>query len=125
MKYVIQTAPLRSTRNWRGNSERVALKYVKVRADGKFDFVLDLNSATIFNDMPTLLQALGIRAVTLQKGKNYGQTAKITDELTVAEVEPGYVAPTPPPPAHTVTKVHNGHPKVGGARADYAPQRRW
>ena len=121
MKYVIQTAPLRSTRNWKGASERVAEKFVKVRADKKFDFVLDIGNATVFPNMPAALQALGQRAAALQKRKGAYSNANITDELTISEVETGYVAPTPPPPAVRVTKIHNGHPKVGG----FAPERRY
>lgn len=116
MLCVIQTTPGRSVRNFRGPSAKIATKYVKVRADNKFEFMANLESATVFESVPEAIQAIGRRAQ---------QVNKITDELTIAEVEKGYVAPTPPPQMLTVKKVLNGskvHPEANGYAA---PRRGW
>lgn len=53
-----------------------AQKYVRVRGDGKFDFVADQNQATVFEDSTTALHAIGIRAQ---------QVRKITEDLVLFE----------------------------------------
>lgn len=109
MQCVIQTVPGRSTANFRGPSARVATKYAQVQRDHRFKFVPDLTGATVFDSVPEAIKALGLRAQ---------QVNKITDELTIAEVE--VARPTPTPPIK-VKQILNGS-KVTPAN-HYAPPR--
>jgi hypothetical protein len=108
MPFIIQTAPFRTVK-----AGEVATKYVLVQADNKFSFRVSPEDATVFDNVPLALQAIGKRAVALQKQKNYGQTARITDELTLTEVE--VVTPVPVRSSIRVGRPMNGHPKVSGS----------
>jgi hypothetical protein len=95
--FVIQTKPNRSLYGWRGQSPRVAVKYAKVRADRKFDWVLDLSAATLFTSMTDAVAALAKRGARIHK---------VTNDVTIAEVEQARPVPLPPP--LTVKRIFNG-----------------
>ena len=98
--YVIQTSPNRSLYGWRGPSQRIAVKYAKVRADQKFDWVIGIEGATLFNSIADVNAALGRRAQRVNK---------LTNDIVIAEVERAAPVRLPPPAQVRVVRVLNGH----------------
>jgi len=80
--YVIATKPTRIVKSWYRIHAGGTQKFAIVKAGGKFQWVTDLNKATLFRSATDLLYAIGVRARALT-----GRFGVLTKDVTWAEVE--------------------------------------
>jgi hypothetical protein len=80
--FVIATKPGRKVKAWYRVHQNGTQKFAVVKANGKFQWVTDINKATLFRSATDLLFAIGVRARNLS-----GRFGGLTKDVTWAEVE--------------------------------------